>query len=89
MILQGEVYFIGLMLDWIGKWTSLSLEFLPLQDLPSTRLRAFLVIASSPNRSSTSATSIYSSQRHQDRSPDDLQADAPSRPKLHTCLFEG
>ena len=36
-----------------------------------------------PNSSSTSATSIFSSQRHQDRLPDDLQEDAPSRPQLH------
>ena len=38
---------------------------------------------STPNGSLTSATSIFSSQRHQDRLPDDLHEDAPSRPKLH------
>ena len=40
---------------------------------------------STPNSSSTSATSIFSSQRHQDRLPHDLQKDAPSRPKL--CAY--
>ena len=38
----GKVYFFGLLLDWITKWTSLSPEFLPRQDLPPTRLRVFL-----------------------------------------------
>ena len=38
---------------------------------------------STSNSSSTSNISIFSSQRHQDRLPDDLQEDAPSRPKLH------
>ena len=38
---------------------------------------------STPNSSSISTTPTFSSQRHQDRLPDDLQEDAPSRPKLH------
>ena len=38
---------------------------------------------STPNSSSTSEASIFSSQRHQDRLPDDLQEDASSKPKLH------
>ena len=42
MTLLGEVYFLGLLLDWMTKWTSLSPDFLPLQDLPPTRSRAFL-----------------------------------------------
>ena len=44
MTLLGEVYFLGLglLLDWATKWTSWSPEFLPLQDLPPTRLCAFL-----------------------------------------------
>ena len=40
MTLLAKVYFFELLLNWTTKWTSLSPEFLPLRDLPPTRLRA-------------------------------------------------
>ena len=83
---RGLAYFRGLLLDWTTKRTSLSPELLPLQDRPPTRLRTFPChheAHPTPNSGSTSATSIFSSQRHQDRLPDDVQKDAPSRLKLH------
>ena len=42
MTVLDEVYFLGLLLDWITKWISLSPEFLSQRDLPLTRLRAFI-----------------------------------------------
>ena len=68
--------------------------------IPSARSSSYAVSCfplssrSTPSRSSISATSIFSSQGHQGRLPDDLQEDAPSRPKLqvypknkHNCPF--